>query len=97
MRRVTIKGTLNEYDVADEFFVIDEQGIKMYVFTVLGDTDRGEDEKTTLVTPVEAVVENLCTYNEGFIGMLKAQSERTVDRILDAAKQQYTPDGVDYV
>ena len=99
MRHITIAGSLNEYDVEDDFFVIDEQGIKLYVFTVLHEEPEGNElvtKKYNLTTPVEAVLENVCDHQQGFVDMLKMQSRMAADQVVADAKAQRELTGEHY-
>jgi len=93
MRHITIAKTLNEYEVEDEFFVIQEQDMPMYVFTILvRDPQEGKPDKYILQVPVKDVVENIAEYHEDYIKMLRMQSKMAADKMIADARnaQQLT-------
>lgn len=99
MRHITIRGTLNEYDVEDRFYVIDEQGIKQYVFIVLEEVCENDvivTKKYTLVTAITDVIENICAYDEQAIKMLEMQSELAAKHVIDEARKAQTLTGEHY-
>lgn len=83
-RKIKLVQSLDVHEVEDEYFVTNEMGIPMYIFTVNSD----DGEKFTLTCPISAVLSQIAPQNENHMEMLRASSDQQLENMLSQIKAQ---------